>query len=194
MDEPLPALPEVPEEQRDEYRLVRLTGEIGRGELHVLTSTREAGPGYLVIAPLRLADGREVLLQRGFVPEAAKDAARPGGPVTIEGNLLWPDDRNRFTPEPNRARNIWFARAVAPMAAALGTEPVLVVARSATGGGVEAVPVTVAIPNDHLQYALTWFGLAAVWAAMTGWFLRAGRRADQGRSPAKALESGRGGD
>ncbi len=177
MDDALPALPAAPDETRDEYRRVRLTGQIEAGEVHVLTSQPPAGPGYLVIAPLALPDGRRVMVQRGFVPEAGKPAPRPGGRVTVDGNILWPDDRNPYTPAPNAERNIWFARDVAPMAAALGTEPLLVVAREAIGPGLSPAPVSVNIANDHLGYALTWFGLAAVWAAMTVGFLRTRRRA-----------------
>ena len=41
------------------------------------------------------------------------------------------------------------------------------------------LPVTVNIPNDHLQYAITWFALAVVWALMTGYLLcRIKRRID----------------
>jgi surfeit locus 1 family protein len=71
--------------------------------------------------------------------------------------------------------NIWFARDVPAMAAALGTDPVLVVQRERTelGSPISPLPVdTSAIPNDHLQYAITWFSLAAVWSAMTFFFLR----------------------
>ena len=54
------------------------------------------------------------------------------------------------------------------MAAALGTEPVLVVAASETGPGVTPLPVdTSGIPNNHLGYAVQWFGLALVWLAMS---------------------------
>ena len=68
------------------------------------------------------------------------------------------------------------------MARALETEPVMVVARSATGDGIRPVPVSVNIRNDHLEYAITWFGLAAVWAGMTALFVLRRRE--------KPLESG----
>jgi surfeit locus 1 family protein len=92
--------------------------------------------------------------------------------VTITGTLHWPNESDSFTPAPDTARNIWFARDVPAMARALGTGPVMVVARSDTGDGIMPVPVdTAGIPNDHLNYALTWFGLAVVWAGMTGLLL-----------------------
>ena len=74
-----------------------------------------------MIVPLRLADGRRILLDRGFVPIGEKDAARRLGPIAVEGSLAWPRETDRFTAAPDRAKNIWFARDVPLMAEALGT-------------------------------------------------------------------------
>ena len=66
------------------------------------------------------------------------------------------------------------------MAEALGTEPVMLVAAASDDPDAPMpLPVGVNIPNDHLQYAITWFGLAVVWAVMTGYLLwRIKRRID----------------
>jgi surfeit locus 1 family protein len=150
------------------YLPVVVEGVIGDAELHVLVSRKQIGAGYLIVAPLTLDDGRRVLLDRGFVPDEAKEAVRPKGHVTVIGNLHWPDDMNASTPEPDMARNIWFGRDIPAMAAALDTEPVLIVARESTGEGIEPMPVGVeGIPNDHLEYAITWFSLCLVWLGMT---------------------------
>jgi len=159
------ALPAAPTEADNEYARVHLSGTIEAGELHALTS--RGGLGYRVVAPLVLDDGRRVLLDRGFVADTAKDAPRPIGRVEVEGTLHWPDETDRFTPDPNLERNIWFARDVAAMAAALDTEPVLVVASALSLPGTSPMPVVAAIPNNHLGYAVTWFGMAAAWAVMT---------------------------
>jgi surfeit locus 1 family protein len=64
----------------------------------------------------------------------------------------------------------------------LGTEPVLIVARSKSDAGVTPLPVdSSAIPNDHLQYAITWFSLAFVWATMTTYFLWRTRASNESR-------------
>ena len=82
-----------------------------------------------------------------------------------------------FTPDPNLDRNIWFVRDVAAMARAAGTEPLLVVANTPTGDpSPRPLPVTVNLPNNHLQYAITWSLLAAAWLAMTGYLLYRIRR------------------
>ncbi|MEE3099116.1 MAG: SURF1 family protein, partial [Pseudomonadota bacterium] len=164
---PVP-LPEAPTEAGDEYLRVRVAGAYDGSELHVLTSEKPWGPGYRVIAGFDAADGRRIMVDRGFVEETRRDATRPGGPAEVTGALLWPDEVDGFTPDPDLAKNLWFARDVPPMAKALGAEPVLVVAEANAGDWPKALPLTVNLRNDHLNYAITWFGLAVVWAGMTG--------------------------
>lgn len=175
--------------QEHQYLRVRAEGEIAPGELHVYTSHPPHGVGYRVIAPLVLGDGRRVLLDRGFVPIGAKDDARPLGPVTVGGVLHWPQEVDRFTADPDLDENIWFARDPEAMAAALDAEPVLlVVAETSIEGGPMPVPVTVNIPNRHLEYVVTWYGLALVWAGMTVyWLWRIVRRPED--APRAAEES-----
>lgn len=170
------ALPADPDPLRDRYLPVRVRGTFGAAERPVLVSLRDAGAGYRIIAPFTTEDGRRILIDRGFVPAADKDRARRTGPAEITGNLHWPDEVDGFTPEPDRGARIWFARDLPSLAADLGTEPVLVVARTPGDPAIRPLPVsTEGIPNDHLQYAVTWFGLALVWAGMTGYFLWQGR-------------------
>ncbi|MEL6678096.1 MAG: SURF1 family protein [Pseudomonadota bacterium] len=178
------AIPESPTEGADEYRRVVTEGQIGVGELHVLTSAKGAGPGFRVIAPFTTDDGRRLLLDRGFVPEAAKGSTRQIGGARITGTLLWPDETDSFTPAPDIEDNLWFARDVVPMARELGAMPVLVVAADSTiigappGAQPTPLPVTVNIPNNHLEYVVTWYGLAMVWAGMSiFWILRLRRQA-----------------
>ena len=180
------ALPVRPDPVRDAFLRVRVTGRIGGriggGEVHVLTSLIPYGPGFRVIVPLTDttagASGRVVLVDLGYLPEAMKDAgARRGGPVEVVGALYWPDETDAFTPEPDRAANIWFARDLGPMAEALGTEPLLIVAEShggLAGGGEWPKPLRlgVSLVNNHLQYAITWFSLALIWAVMSAMLVR----------------------
>ncbi|MFC6688075.1 SURF1 family protein [Jhaorihella thermophila] len=169
--DPVP-LPTDPDPERDKFLAVTVTGRMEPGEVRVLVSTRDSGAGYRIIAPFVMQDGRRILIDRGYVPAMDKNTPRALGPMTVIGNLHWPDEIDGFTPEPDREANIWFARDVPALAAELGTEPVLVIARSKNDPRVTPLPVdTAGIPNDHLQYAVTWYGLALVWAAMTGYFL-----------------------
>ena len=189
-DEPA-ALPDRPDPRRDEYDPVRLAGTIDGRELPVLASTKERGPVHRIVSRFDAEDGRRVLLDRGTLSVHRLDTPRPVGAAEVRGNLLWPDERDRFTPA--NEDDLWYARDVAEMAEALGAEPILVVAsevRLASGAapGVEPLPVgTEGIPNDHLGYAITWFGLAAAWIAIAGallWRRSGGRPSGGGAAPA----------
>ena len=169
--DPVP-VPAAPDPAADRYLPVRFEGQLAGRPIHVLASRKGLGAGYRVIAPLR-GDGRTLMADLGFIPTDAADRPLPMGPLSVTGNLHWPDEVDGFTPAPDLDANIWFGRDVAAMAAALGAEPVLIVARRvAPGAGTEPVPVGVeGIPNNHLGYAVQWFGLALVWLGMTLYLL-----------------------
>lgn len=153
-----------------EFLPVTLRGTITGNELHVLTSIKGIGAVYRIIAAFEAEDGRRLLLDRGYIPVSAKNTARPAVDAVIIGNLRTPQETDKFTPPPDNKANIWFSRQVGPMARALGTEPVFVILRhtSETNPPVTPFPVdTTGIPNDHLNYALTWFSLAVAWLGMT---------------------------
>lgn len=176
------ALPATVDPEADKYLPVEMTGQFGAGVLRVLVSQKLVGAGYRLITPFE-TEGRIVLVDRGFIPVAAELTPAPAGQVTVTGNLHWPDDRNSSTPDNDVDGNTWFARDIAQMADVLGAEPILVVARdlSQPDGAVTPLPVdSSAIPNDHLQYAITWFSLAAIWAAMMGYFLYRLRKPAEG--------------
>ncbi|MDF3348854.1 SURF1 family protein [Sulfitobacter sp. KE34] len=169
------ALPADPDPEADAYLPVTVSGEIGAQALHVLVSQKQKGAGYRVIAPMALESGRRVLIDLGFTATSNKDAIAPAGTATLTGNLQWPQEVDSFTPEADMDRNIWFARDVDVMAETLDTEPLLIVMREGAGPDPKITPLpvdTARIPNDHLQYAITWFSLAAIWLAMTVLFLR----------------------
>jgi surfeit locus 1 family protein len=166
-------LPAAPNPDTDQYLAVMVTGALGGQEADVLTSLQGEGPGYRVVSALT-AGGRRVLVDLGFVPESAKDLPRMAERVTVTGNLMWPQEVDSWTPAPDAARDIWFARDVPAMAEALGTEPVLIVARNVDGANLGTIPVpvdTAGVPNDHYEYAITWFGLAVVWAVMSAYLV-----------------------
>ncbi|HEX9857419.1 MAG TPA: SURF1 family protein [Paracoccaceae bacterium] len=162
------ALPAVPDPVADRYLPVTVAGRFTGEGLEVLASARQIGAGYRVIAVLETAEGRRVLVDRGFLRDADHALPRVAGAVQVTGNLHWPQETDSFTPPPDTGRNLWFARDVVAMAAALKTEPTFIVASAPTGDGIEPMRVDgSAIPNDHLSYAITWFSLAVVWLGMT---------------------------
>lgn len=172
-----------PEFQR--YAPVEVTGQFAEGHIRMLASRRSIGPVHRIIRPFLADDYGRVLVDTGWQPDDAAVQDVPQERLTLLGNLDNPQEADSFTPPPDIDANLWFARDVPAMAAALGTEPVMIVLREMpqTDLGVTPWPVdTAGIPNDHLQYAVTWFSLALIWAGMTGYFLwRSARRSGEGR-------------
>ncbi|MDP3860833.1 MAG: SURF1 family protein [Phaeovulum sp.] len=171
---PPQALPPPGATEALKYLAVTATGHTTGTELVVLTGMKDVGPGYEVISAFETAEGRRILIDRGFVPEAGRRAPRPAVPLVLTGNLHWPAEADTYTPAPDLAAGVWFARDLPAMAAALGTEPLLLVAARVEGDaqGVIPVPITIAaVRNQHLNYAITWFLLALVWSGMTVFLL-----------------------
>jgi surfeit locus 1 family protein len=170
---------------QDEFRKVRVTGSFLHDlEAHVYglaPGTRQGAPlqGYYIITPLRLATGGIVMINRGFAPTDLKSPAtrpqsQPEGTVTITGLVRAPEARTFFTPSDDPARNLWFSRNPQAIAEARGLESVapFLIDADATpnpGGWPRGGQTQLTLPNNHLQYALTWYGIAltliAVFAA-----------------------------
>ncbi len=159
-----------------EYARVKVDGQLlNEREIHLYAFDETYGPGYDVITPLRLADGSAVFVNRGFVPEdlrepAKRQAGQQGGTVTIVGLVRAPEAKRMFVPDNDVARNVWYWRDLDAMAAAvLGTEAAhahhVFVDAEATpappGGWPKGGVTRLELPNRHLEYALTWYGLAA---------------------------------
>ena len=165
------ALPANPDPVQDRYLPVSASGSFTGETLSVLVSRKQIGAGVRVIEVFE-TEGRRVLVDRGFVAEADRGADLGAAAAEVVGNLHWPDEVDGFTPPPDPATGLWFARDVPAMAAALNSEPLLIVARAPTAPGIEPMPVdTSGIPNNHLGYAVQWFGLATVWLGMTAYLL-----------------------
>lgn len=170
-----------------EFRPVQFAGEFRHDqEALVYTSGSTlrpdtSGPGYWVFTPARTRDGL-VPVDRGFVPLDRKDvsarmAGQLAGVLGIVGVLRWPDARSWFTPNDDPAKNIWFVRDPVGIAAekGWGAVPPFYVEQEAPipPGGLPAPgKLKPNLPNNHLQYAITWFGLAAVLCGVFAVFAR----------------------
>jgi len=161
----------------EEYRRVRFGATFDHGKEALVYAAASAfrpdvsGPGYWAFTPARLPDGAFVIVNRGFVPENRRDPSTRAaggiiGPVEIVGALRWPEPRSLFSPADDPGKNLWFDRDPLAIAAAKGIEPVApfyVEQESPVppGGLPKPGKLAVVLPDDHLQYAITWFGLAA---------------------------------
>jgi surfeit locus 1 family protein len=175
-----------------EYRRVTLEGSfLHADEARVFTDLpRTKGPargiGYWVLTPLVQADGSVVIVNRGFVPIGRAEPAsrREGqleGPVKVTGLIRWAEERNLFTPSDDPASGRWFTRDPAAIAAAMGIRrvaPFTVDAEASAPGGLpQGGETRLVLSNRHLEYALTWYGLALGLVIVTVAYLVRGRGA-----------------
>jgi surfeit locus 1 family protein len=169
--------PNVNAEQH-EYLHVRVTGNF-RHDLEALcyellsdARGKFSGPGYWVLTPLETAGGATFIVNRGFVPLDRKDAATRGegqvaGKVTVIGYLRLPERRSWFTPPDDPVHHLWQERDPIAIAKAYGlarAAPFFIdVDTSSNPGGLpQSGETKLVFPNRHLEYAITWFGLALV--------------------------------
>jgi len=168
-----------------EYRPVTVTGQFRHGDERHVFASQDGVPGWHVYTPLETEGGHVVLVNRGFVPDALKDPAtraegQVAGTVTVTGLLRKPGVHGWFEPEPDRARNMWYWRdltgftdSLAPGVASERVLPLFVDAAASPenpGGWPKGGVTRLDIPNRHLEYALTWFGLAGTLLVVFGVF------------------------
>ncbi|HET6378495.1 MAG TPA: SURF1 family protein [Methylocella sp.] len=170
--EPLPAAGEWPKLRPEdyEYRHVTAEGTFDHAkEALVFRAGKE--PGYHLLTPMQLASGGYVIINRGFVPADRKDqstrlAGEIMGETVVTGLMRAPETRNLFTPSDRPETGEYFTSDPVLIAAHFGlmpAAPFLIDAdASEIPGGVPRGGTSVlALPNNHLSYALTWFSLAA---------------------------------
>ncbi|MDE1950370.1 MAG: SURF1 family protein, partial [Burkholderiales bacterium] len=175
---PAIALPVGAQGAADEYRHVALAGHWRSGAETWVRATTELGPGWWELSALKLADGRTVFVNRGFVARPGTPGAdEPASGITLTG-LIRPSEPGGSFLRPNvPAANRWYSRDVAALAAAHGlgrVEPFFVDAdaapQPAAGAPIGGLTV-IRFRNEHLQYALTWFALA-LGLGYAGWQVR----------------------
>jgi surfeit locus 1 family protein len=178
--------------QNDEFSHVKFTATFDHASEALVYAVPSAfrsdvsGLGYWVFTPARLADGGIVMVNRGFVPEAQKNPAsraegQVSGSIVLTGIMRWPEAPGMFTPSAEPGKNLWFARDPLAMAAAKGLGAVapfyLELEAPAPPGGLPHPAVSeVHLRDEHLQYALTWYGLALVLVVVFVAFARSSRR------------------
>jgi surfeit locus 1 family protein len=178
---------------KDEFLRVKFSAVFVPGEEALVYTGASAlrgdssGPGYWVFAAAQLPAGSKVVVNRGFVPEGRRDpatrsAGELSGSVTMVGAMRWPEARGLFAPADEPDRNLWFVRDQLAIAAAKGwgeVAPFYVELEEPTppGGLPHPAALKPNLRNEHLQYAITWYGLALVVAVMFVVWLRARRDA-----------------
>lgn len=167
------------------YRPVQVSGHYDHErEVHVWFALNDPkggplyGPGYLILTKFTTSDGWDVIVNRGFVPEGMKDPGSravtlAGGEQSISGLVRFDEPKSWLSPPADKDKNVWIVRQVEEMAQFLELDP----KRTAPywidltkGQGEAGLPqggeTVVSFTNNHLQYLLTWYGLALVLIAV----------------------------
>lgn len=176
----------------DEYRRVTAEGMLANDKETLVYASTTLGPGYWVMTPLTLADGTSILVNRGFVPTDRRDPAsrregEPSGPVEITGLMRMTEPKGSLLQSNDIAADRWYSRDVAAIAEKRGIDalaPYFIDADATPNpGGLPVGGLTIiAFPNNHLVYAITWYGLAAMVLALLVFILRGESRDQAGRS------------
>jgi cytochrome oxidase assembly protein ShyY1 len=189
---------------RDEFRRVSFAAAYQPGPDAMVYSSGSAvrddisGPGTWAFMPAVLPTGETVVINAGFVQNTMQDrtqqdrAVTPlitNGPVMLSGYIRFPEAAGTLTPPENLAKRLWFTRGHLAMARALGWgegRPVapfyIDLEQPVPASGVpKPGPLEVHLKDDHLQYAITWFTLAAAVVIAFGVWLRTQRRASSSR-------------
>jgi cytochrome oxidase assembly protein ShyY1 len=179
----------------DEIRRLRFTATYQPGPDAMVYSSGSAlradvsGPGTWAFLPARVPTGQTVVINTGFVQNTMQDRAEEDRvvaplisrqPVALTGYIRFPETAGLLTPAPNVAKRLWFLRDHRDMAQVLGWGNVAPFYIDLEGpvpasGIPKPGPLDVHLKDDHLQYAITWFALAAAVAIAFGLWLR-GRR------------------
>jgi cytochrome oxidase assembly protein ShyY1 len=185
---------------RDEFRRVSFPATyLSRPDAMVYSSgsaVRDdiSGPGTWAFLPAQLPSGESVAINAGFVQNTMQDRAQQdravaplitGAPVLLTGYLRFPDSGGALTPHEDPAKRLWFTRDLHSMADRLGWGEVapfyIDLERPVPASGIpKPAALSVHLKDDHMQYAITWFGLAGAVAIAFGVWLKGQRRRSAG--------------
>lgn len=174
-----------------EFRRVTLSGTFDHTWERHFFATHQGQSGFYVYTPLTLENGRILFVNRGFVPYEMKDPAKRregqvSGVVTLTGHAREKLDAkpSSLVPENDISKNIFYWKDIVAMTSSAGLDPARVLpffvdvdATVKNPGGFPVGGVTqFDLPNNHLQYAVTWYGLALALAGVVFAMWLKGRR------------------
>ena len=189
-------LQELGPPQENRFRRVQLVGRFDhRAEIFLTGRTYEGNAGFHVVTPFLDASGMQILVNRGWVseeyrPQEKRAFSLTEGDTELEAIIRLPQKRGYFVPENEPQKGFWFTLIPAEIAAFLGREEMQTgyYADAVRVGDVITLPIAarvrIDLPNAHLNYALTWFGLALSLLGVYIAFHHAQGRLGFGRPPA----------
>jgi cytochrome oxidase assembly protein ShyY1 len=193
---PAPAQWRALRSAQDEFRRVQFTATYAQLPDAMVYSSGSAvredifGPGTWAFLPARLPSGETVVINAGFVQNTMQDRAQQDravtrlitdAPVTLTGYLRFPEKAGALTPPENITKRLWFTRDHLAMAQTLGWNEVapfyIDLELPVPASGIpKPGPLEVHLKDDHMQYAITWFGLAGAVVIAFGVWWRGQRR------------------
>ncbi len=171
--EPLQTLPE--DVSTLDYRRVHVSGAFDYAKvLHLIGRQQGNFPGYFMLTPFTLEDGRVILVNRGFAPPGKE--AQPEGVQKIEGVIRPPREKRYFAPENMPEKNVWFYENIPAMEQVTGMKLLPVVVEEVGATAPDHFPIKgdgkIYLKNDHLGYAITWYSTAVIGIIMFGFYYR----------------------
>lgn len=168
-----------------DYYPVGISGRFEHSGEQYFFTTHQGIAGWNIYTPLTLLSGRVLIVNRGFVPDAYRDRVtriegQVEGEVSIVGLARDPvmAKPNRFLPDNEPQNRTYFWKNLDQMALAADVEPDRVVPFFVDAGQSEIPNVfplggttIVSFPNNHLQYAITWYGLGLALLGVGGYLL-----------------------
>ncbi|MGI2035211.1 SURF1 family protein [Rhizobium panacihumi] len=164
-----------------EFRRVSVSGIFDHAHERHFFATHQGQTGFYVYTPMTLDDGRTLFLNRGFVPYEMKEPGKRAegqmaGEVTLTGyaRAKLGAKPSSLVPDNDLPKNIFYWKDIAAMTTSAGLDPARVLpffvdadASVKNPGGFPVGGVTqFDLPNNHLQYAVTWYGLALALAGV----------------------------
>ncbi|MEO0327231.1 MAG: SURF1 family protein [Pseudomonadota bacterium] len=176
-----------------EYQPVRAVGSFDHSkEVYFFATGKQGSSGWNVHTPLTMANGKTLIVNRGFVPFEIKDPVlrtrgQIGGNQIVTGLLRFPLFEKPFgSIENDLDKREFFWRNVAEMSNAMQVDranvlPVILDADDTpVPGGLPIGDTTIiAFPNNHLQYAITWYGLMLTLIGVGGYFIWSRRKTNE---------------
>ena len=168
-----------------EYRPVTVTGTFANNRERHFFATWHGRTGYYVYTPLELADGRFLFVNRGFVPFEAKEPemrkqGQLTGAQTVTGlaRARLAEKPSSIVPDNDLAKNVFYWKDLDAMAQSTGITPDRLVPFFVDAGDApnpKGLPIggvtQFDLPNNHLQYAVTWYGLALALVLVSGFYV-----------------------
>lgn len=169
-----------------DFMTVKASGTFDHSKEQFYYVTKNGVVGWHVYVPLTLADGRVLIVNRGFVPDQLREQSKrsdnlPTGEVSFTGlarNAPF-EKPNSFVPNNDLAKNIYHWKSISEMASQMGDKTrvqflsffVDVGSSPSNGKYPQSGSTRISFPNSHLQYAFTWFGLALALLGVGSYFL-----------------------